>query len=108
TIASPVAPRYSAKYTALKAPAIAPTMIGTEQKYTILHSARPFLINGPEDIRPLNIATTRPVALITNVSIEVNPSIMGVKITPPPTPAITATIATAVLIKNELTIIVRI
>ena len=70
-------------------------------------NARPFLINGPEDIRPLNIATTRPVALIINVSIDVKPSIIGVNITPPPTPTMTATIAIAVLNKNEATTIPR-
>ena len=71
-------------------------------------NARPFLINGPEDIRPLNMATTRPVALITNVSIDVKPNIIGVNITPPPTPAMTAIIAIVVLNKNEATTTPRI
>jgi hypothetical protein len=105
TIESPVAPITSARYTALVAPAKAPITIGIEQKYTILISESPVRINGPEDIRPLNIATTKPVPLISRVSMEVNPSIMGVNMTPPPTPAITAITAMAVLNKKETIII---
>jgi hypothetical protein len=62
-------------------------------------------MNGPVDTSPLNIATTRPVDLITNVSIEVKASMIGVNITPPPTPAITAIMAMATLITKDSTII---
>jgi hypothetical protein len=66
-----------------------------------LISARPFFINGPEDMRPLNMATTSPVALTIKVSIEVKAITIGVKSTPPPIPAITATMAMIVLMRKE-------
>ena len=74
---------------AQNAPAIPPPIIGNAPKKTNFISANPCLIKGPVEISPLNIATINPVDLITNVSIEVNASIKGVNITPPPTPAIT-------------------
>jgi hypothetical protein len=86
---------------ALKAPAVPPTTIGTEQKNTIFTSESPLLMKGPVDISPLNMATTRPVALISTVSIELNASITGVKRTPPPIPATTATMAIKVLNRKE-------
>jgi hypothetical protein len=61
-------------------------------------------MNGPDATRPLNIATTKPVERIIRVSTEVNASIMGVKITPPPTPAITEMIATTKLMKKLINI----
>jgi len=62
-------------------------------------------MKGPVEISPLNIATTRPIDLTIRVSIEVNASIIGVNITPPPTPAMTAITAMAVLnIKEPTTI----
>jgi hypothetical protein len=65
-------------------------------------SASPLRINGPDATKPLNIATTRPVDRIIRVSIEVNASISGVKMTPPPTPAITDKIATKKLKTKEI------
>ena len=62
-------------------------------------------MKGPVDIRPLNIATTKPVALMMRVSMDVKPIITGVNRTPPPTPAITATTAIAVLKRNDATMI---
>ncbi len=53
--------------------------------------ASPLLIKGPVDINPLNMATMRPVALTIKVSTDVNASIMGVNMSPPPIPARTAT-----------------
>jgi hypothetical protein len=75
--------------------------MGTEQKKTILMSDNPFFIKGPDDINPLNIATTRPVALTIRVSMEVKAKTRGVNSTPPPIPPMTATTAIAVLKKNE-------
>ena len=66
---------------------------------------RPVKLKGPVEISPLNMATTSPVALTSTVSMEVNASITGVKRTPPPIPAMTATIAINVLNKNEATTI---
>ena len=67
-------------------------------------SAKPLRINGPVEIRPLNIATISPVERIKRVSKEVKANNKGVKITPPPTPAMTATTAIKLLAKNEMTI----
>jgi hypothetical protein len=49
------------------------------------------------------MATTRPVDRIKRVSKEVKARSNGVNITPPPTPAITATTAIKTLIANEMT-----
>ena len=68
-------------------------------------SASPLRIRGPVEIKPLNIATTNPVERINSVSKEVKASNKGVKITPPPTPAITAIIAIRTLIKKDITMI---
>ena len=78
-------------------------IIGNAPSRTILMSASPFRISGPVEIKPLNIATTNPVERIKSVSNEVNASSNGVKITPPPTPAITATIAIRTLTRKEMT-----
>ncbi|MDB2498849.1 hypothetical protein N9X90_06635, partial [Alphaproteobacteria bacterium] len=59
-------------------------------------------INGPDATKPLNIATTRPVDRIIKVSTDVKASIIGVNITPPPTPAITDKIATKKLKMKEM------
>ena len=64
-------------------------------------SESPFFMKGPEEMSPLNMATTRPVDRTINVSMEVNANITGVKRTPPPIPATTATMAMAVLKTNE-------
>ena len=75
--------------------------LGITPRKTSLISARPFRINGPDAIKPLNIATTSPVDLIIRVSTDVKASIKGVNITPPPTPATTDMIATKKLSKKE-------
>ena len=70
-------------------------------------SASLVFIKGPVDTNPLNMATTRPVARMTKLSKEVKPNMMGVNITPPPIPPITARVAMAVLIKKDPTMIIH-
>ena len=90
---------------AVNEPDIPPTIMGNAPSKTSLMSASPLRISGPVEIRPLNMATTSPVERITSVSNEVKASSKGVKMTPPPTPAITATIAIRTLTRNEMTMI---
>tara|TARA_B110000261_G_scaffold36816_1_gene42868 strand:- start:1063 stop:1338 length:276 start_codon:yes stop_codon:yes gene_type:complete len=71
-------------------------------------STKPCLSSGAPEIKPLNIATTKPVALTTKESKEVKPNTIGVKMTPPPMPAITAIIAIATDKTKEARVTLRI
>ena len=102
-IPSDWSPNRCARYIAENDPDIPPIIIGIAPNRTSLISASPLRINGPVEIKPLNIATTKPVERIKSVSNDVKASNKGVKITPPPTPAITAMIAIRTLNKKEIT-----
>jgi hypothetical protein len=55
----------------------------------------------PVEISPENMATIRPVPLTTTLFTPVKASMMGVKMTPPPIPAITEIMAIAVLSRKK-------